>query len=105
MIKPILENAITNIEAQRTAELQNAKNVAIREKINPFNAEIDSAFQKAVNELALKFEEEKKALLEAGNKKKQENHDKVMNEVTNSVAYKFDLTIAKLKKHIEELGE
>lgn len=105
MIKQILENAISSIEAQRVAEIQNAKNVAINEKVNPFNVEIDTAYQRAVEELTIKFENEKRDLLEAGNKKKLEHQEKVIKEVVDTVSYKYDLSIAKLKKQIEELGE
>ena len=105
MIEQILQNAISSIEAQRVAEIQNAKNVAINEKINPFNNEIDAAYQRAVEELTIKFENEKRTLLEAGNKKKIEHQDKVIKQVVDTISYKYDLSIAKLKKHIEEIGE
>lgn len=104
-IKCILENAKADIEAQRASALQAAQSAAIQEKVVPFNAEIDEAYQKAVNELALKFENDKNALLEVGNKKKQDNQDKVLGEVANAVSYKYDLAIAKLDKQISELGE
>ena len=105
MIKQILENAIISIESQRNNEIQTAKNIAIQQKINPFNVEIDDAYKNAVNELALKFEQDKKALFEAGEKKKSEHKEKIMQEITNNISYKYDLSIAKLKKQIEELGE
>ena len=105
MIKQILENAIISIESQRNNEIQTAKNIAIQQKINPFNVEIDDAYKNAVNELTLKFEQDKKALFEAGEKKKSEHKEKIMQEITNNISYKYDLSIAKLKKQIEELGE
>lgn len=105
MIKQILENAIVSIQSQKERAIQEAKNLAINEKVTPFNADIDNYYQKALNELTLKFENDKQNLLEVGNKKKLENQDKVITEVINSVAYKYDLSIAKLKKQIEELGE
>ena len=105
MIKQVLENAIATIESQRNNEIQTAKNTAIQQKVNPFNVEIDDAYKKAVNELALKFEQDKKALFEAGEKKKLAHKEKIMQEITNTISYKYDLSIAKLKKQIEELGE
>ena len=105
MIKQVLENAVADLEAQKASALQSAQATAIREKVNPFNAEIDESYQKAVSELALKFESDKHALLEAGNKKKLEHQEQVLSEVTNATSYKYDLAVAKLKKQITELGE
>ena len=105
MIKQILENAITSIESQRNNEIQNAKTIAIQQKVNPFNIEIDDAYKNAINELTLKFEKEKKVLFEAGEKKKLEHKEKVMQEIINNISYKYDLSIAKLKKQIDDLGE
>lgn len=104
MIKHVLESAIANIENQKNSAIQEAKNKAITERINPFNADIDSAYQKAVNELSLKYENEKNALLEAGAKKKLQNEEMAIKEYVNAVAYKYDLAVAKLKKQIDELG-
>ena len=105
MIKQILENTIKNIESQKNNELQSAKSIAIQQKVNPFCVEIDDAYKNAVNEMALKFEQDKKALFEAGEKKKLEYKERVIQEVSNAISYKYDLSIAKLKKQIEELGE
>lgn len=105
MIKQILENSIANIESEKSIAIQEAKAIAINEKIAPFNADIDNSYQKALEELSLKFESDKKALLDAGEKKKLQNQEMVMNDVVNSISYKYDLAIAKVKKQIEELGE
>lgn len=105
MIKEVLEDAVLSLERQRNNEIENAKQVAIRDKIMPFNAEIDNAYQNAVSELAQKFETDKKALQDAGTKKKLENEEKVLKEVVGCVSYKFDMNIAKLRKQIEETGE
>ena len=85
--------------------IQEAKVIAMNEKITPFNADIDASYQRALEELSLKFENEKKSLFEAGEKKKLLNQEKITNEVVVSVSYKYDLAIAKIKKQIEELGE
>lgn len=105
MIKQTLENTIASLESEKGIAIQEAKAVAINEKIAPFNAEIDNAYQNALNELSLKFESDKKALFEAGEKKKLQNQEMVIKDVTTSVSYKYDLAVAKLKKQIEELGE
>lgn len=116
MLKDILENAIRTIENERAGELQRVQQVAVQEKVYPFNESIDQSFQKAVDELTEKaseqiasirqnLENDKKALLEAGNNKKQEFYEKTIKDATSEVAYKYDLVLAKLKKHIEELGE
>lgn len=105
MIKQILEDSISKIESEKSIAIQEAKAIAINEKIAPFNADIDNAYQKALEELSLKFESDKKALLDAGEKKKLQNQETVMNDVVNSISYKYDLAIAKVKKQIEELGE
>lgn len=105
MIKQHLENAIASIESEKSIAIQEAKAIAMNEKIAPFNADIDNAYQSALNELTLKFENDKKALLEAGDKKKLKNQETIINEVVNATAYKYDLAIAKIKKQIEETGE
>jgi hypothetical protein len=48
MIKQILENSIANIESEKSIAIQEAKAIAINEKITPFNADIDNAYQKAL---------------------------------------------------------
>lgn len=105
MIKSILENSITCLESEKSIAIQEAKVIATNEKITPFNAEIDDAYQKALNELAVKFESDKRALFEAGEKKKLQNQEIVLNEVVSSVSYKYDLAVAEVKKQIEKLGE
>lgn len=105
MIKQILENSIATIESEKSIAIQEAKATALNEKIAPFNADIDNAYQKALEELSLKFESDKKALLDAGEKKKLQNQEMVMNDVVSSISYKYDLAVAKVKKQIEELGE
>lgn len=105
MIKQILENSVATIENEKNRAIQEAKVIAMNEKIAPFNADIDNSYQKALEELSLKFENEKKSLFEVGEKKKLLNQEKITNEVVASVSYKYDLAIAKLKKQIEELGE
>ena len=105
MIKSILENSITSLESEKSIAIQEAKVIATNEKITPFNAEIDDAYQKALNELAAKFESDKKALFEAGEEKKLQNQEIVLNEVVNAVSYKYDLAVTEVKKQIEKLGE
>ena len=105
MIKQILENSMATIENEKNMAIQEAKVIAMNEKITPFNADIDASYQRALEELSLKFENEKKSLFEAGEKKKLLNQEKITNEVVVSVSYKYDLAIAKIKKQIEELGE
>jgi uncharacterized coiled-coil protein SlyX len=104
MIKQHLENSITAIENEKSIAIQEAKVTAMNEKIAPFNADIDNAYQNALEELSLKFENDKKSLLEAGEKKKLKNQETIINEVVNAVSYKYDLAIAKIKKQIEETG-
>ena len=105
MIKQVLENSIASLESEKSIAIQEAKSIAMNERIAPFNADIDNAYQNALNELSLKFETDKKALFEAGENKKLKNQEMVINEVVSSTAYKYDLAVAKIKKQIEELGE
>lgn len=116
-IKQILESAIARLEQQKSSDLQNMRQRVMQEKILPFNADIDKAYQTAVQklsdelnkkivELQNQFTKDKESLLQAGNKKKAENQETVISAETSAIMYIYDASIADLKKQIERnLGE
>jgi hypothetical protein len=112
-IKVHLEQAIKNLEAEREREVAVIKEKATREKIVPFNQEMDMARDKAIAEKqqALNativahqenFTKEKAEIFAAAEKKKNENATSVITTETYTVTVKYDKAIAKLKEQIEE---
>jgi hypothetical protein len=108
-----LEQAIKNLEAEREREVAIIKEKATREKIVPFNQEMDIARDKAIAEKqqALnativahqeQFAKEKQEIVAAAEKKKQENANSVITTEAYTVTVKYDKAISKLKEQISE---
>lgn len=115
-IKQHLEQAIKALEAEREREVALVKEKATREKIVPYNQEMDIARDKAIAEkqqklnetiasFQKKFTEEKQEIIDAGEKKKAENATAVITTETYTVTVAYDKAIAKLKEQIEELND
>jgi hypothetical protein len=115
-IKAHLEQAVKALEAERDKEVTIIKEKVTREKIIPFNQEMDIARdkaiaekQKALNERIVahqeQFAKDKKAIIDAGEKKKAENATAVITTESYSVTVKYDKAIAKLNQQIEELKD
>ena len=115
-IKLHLEQAIKSLEAEKEREANIVKDKVMKEKIIPFNQEIDIAREKAIAELQSslnstilahqeKFAKDKQIMIEAGEKKKQENAAMVLATETSVVTIKYDKAIAKLKEQIEDINE
>lgn len=115
-VKAHLEQTIKALEQEREREVANIKDKVMREKIVPFNQEMDSARDKAIAEkqqalnatiLACKdnFEKEKKEIIEAGEKKKEKNANAVITTEAYAVTVTYDKAIAKLKEQIAELKD
>lgn len=115
-MKAIIEEAIRKLEAERDRKANEVKDVVTREKIIPFNADIDKAREKAIAELqgrlteaiaALQkqFEKEKADIIAAGEKKKADNASAVITSATYSVTVEYDKTISALRKEAENIKE
>jgi hypothetical protein len=115
-IKAHLEQAIRSLEAEKQTVANAKKEEVTREKIIPFNQEIDRAREQAIAEkqqalnatiLAQQeqFAKEKQAMIEAGEKKKSENANAVITSETYSVTVEYDKAIAKLNEQIANLKE
>lgn len=116
MIKPYLEEVVKKIEAERERQIEIVKERVTREKIIPFNQEIDKAREKAIAELQEslnaaivahqeRFAKEKNSLIEAGERKKSENANTVITTEVGIVTIEYDRAITKLKEQIEEVKE
>lgn len=116
MLKPYFEELIKKLEIEKERETAPIKDRLMREKIAPYNADIDASRAKAlaevdnkynlqVAELKKKCEEEKQALIKLGEDNKKANMETVF--ATDLVAFtsKYDKEIAKLRKQIEEIEE
>ena len=111
-----LEKQITDLKALEQRQVAVIKDKVMREKIAPFNQELDQLRAKAESEkaqelaekiaqLQQKFAEEKKALVEAGERKKQDNLTAVMATETYDITTECEKAIAKLNNMIKELKE
>lgn len=116
MIREHLEGAIRNIEAEKARALATCKERITREKIIPFNAEIDKSREMAIAELTntlnaeiaalqQKFAQDKQKLVEAGEHKKAEHANTVVSTETSILAVTYDTALAQLRKQIEEIKE
>lgn len=115
-IKTIYEQTIRSLEAEKMTIMNATKERVMREKIIPFNQEIDSARDKAIAEKqqALnativaqqeQFAKDKKEIIEAGEKKKEENATAVITSETYSATVEYDKSIAELKEKLSNLKE
>lgn len=115
-IKAHLEQAVRSLEAEKQSVAKAEEEKVTREKIIPFNQEIDRAREQAIAERqqALnativaqqeRFAKEKQEMIEAGEKKKSENANAVITTATYSVTIEYDKAIAKLNDQIANLKE
>lgn len=115
-IKSIYEQAIRSLESEKQS-LANAKREQVtREKIIPYNQEVDILRDKAIAEKqqALNasivaqqehFAKEKQEMIEAAEKKKAENANAVITTETYAVTVEYDKAISKLNEQIADLKE
>ena len=113
-IKTYLEQTVKSLEAEKEREISAVKDKVTREKIVPYNQDIDVSREKAIAELqsnlnskvvALQeqFAKDRQMLIEAGEKKKQENASLVIATETSAVSIAYDTAICKLKEQIADL--
>lgn len=116
MLKPYFETLIKQIEMEKDKETAPIKDRLMKEKIAPFNAEVDSYRAKALAEVDNKYnakiaelkkdcEVEKQELIKLGEDKKKANMETVFANELAVVANKFDKEIAKVKAQLAELKE
>lgn len=115
-IKQIVVQAIAQIENEKQRQISLSKEKVIREKILPFNNEVDTARDKAIRELETKlnndkavlqakFEEDKKKLIDGGEKKKAEFQRTAVETEIATINAQTTIAKSKLEKILEELGE
>jgi hypothetical protein len=108
----VIQASINQVQSQRTAEIERAKQKAHQEKIAPFNAEIETSKQKAIAELTQQFqakvaelqqalEGQKKEICEASEKKKADFAQMTLMSVEAEVATRYDKVLADLAKIAE----
>jgi hypothetical protein len=115
-IKTCLEEAIKKVEIERDRQAQVAKDRAMRERIIPFNAEIDKARDEAIAQrqnalnAELKaqqenFAKERQSFFEAAEKKKSENAEVVISSETAIVVAEYNRHISKLQAQLADIKE
>lgn len=116
MIKPYFEELIKKIELEKERETAPIKDRLMREKIAPYNmdidnsrtkalAEIDNKYNLQIVELKKKCEEEKQALIKLGEENKKANMGNVFATELVVFTSKYDKEIAKLRAQLAEIEE
>lgn len=111
MIKDIIENAINQIENDRARNIEIARQNALREKVTPFNADIDAHLREAiarlqeqhnqnVAKLQQSFEQEMREMTDAATKRKQEFAETTIAAAVASINVEADNAIKGLKEFI-----
>lgn len=115
-IKAHLEQAVRSLEAEKQTVANTVKERVTREKIVPYNQEIDMARDKAIAEKQAslnativahqeQFAKEKKEIFEAAENKKAENATAVITTETYTATVEYDKAIAKLNEQIADLKD
>lgn len=111
-ISNVIQSSISQVQSQRTTEIERAKQKANQEQIAPFNVEIETSKQKAINELTQQFqarvaelqkelEAQKKEITDASEKKKADFAQMTLTSVEVAVAARYDKVLADLAKIAE----
>ncbi len=111
MINAYIEQAIRGIEAEREQQIANIKAEIMRDKIEPQNAEIDNARDRALQELQAKlnadisalqerFNAERQAIIDASEKQKSDNANILVGAETVNIAVEYDTILTGLRKLI-----
>lgn len=115
-IKLHLEQAVKSLEAEKQTVANSVKERVTREKVLPYNREIDIARDNAIAEKQAtlnativshqeKFAKEKQEIISAAENKKAENANSVITTETYTATVEYDKAIAKLNEQIAELKE
>ena len=107
-----IEQAIHSIETEREQQVATRKAIVMQEKVAPKNAEIDTARDKALQELQTKlniditalqekFATERQAIIDASEQQKADNANALITAETASISYEYNAKIVELKKLIE----
>lgn len=116
MIKAYLEQAIKSIEMEKEKQVSLIKDRLMKEKIAPYNAEIDSYRAKALTEidselnvkiaeLRKEYETKKQELIALGEEKKKGNMESIFATELAVLTIEYDSAIAKLTAQLAEIKE
>lgn len=116
MIKEFYEKWIKELEMDKEKKVAPLKDRIMREKIAPYNVDIDSSRAKALTEVDNKYnlkiaelkkacEAEKQELIVLGEKNKKENAEAVFASELAPITMEYDSAIAKLKAQLAEIKE
>lgn len=116
MVKDFLVQAVKSIEAERDRQVAVVKDRIVREKIAPYNANVDqlraSALAEIENELNGKilelrqtYEARKQDLVRMGEEDKKKNAESVLATELALVTVDYDAHIAKLNAQIAEIKD
>lgn len=113
-MKDILLQAVKSIEAKRDRDVAVLKDRIVREKVAPYNADIDQKRAMALTELDTElnakivelrqvYEAKKQELVRLGEEKKKENAETLLATELAVVTVDYDAQIAKLNAQIAEI--
>ena len=115
-VKSHLQQAVKNLEAEKEREAAIIKERVTREKIIPYNQDMDIARDKAIAELQDKltanitaqqeeFVKQKGVIYDANEKKREKNANSVITTETYTTTVMYDKAITKLNEQIAELKD
>lgn len=114
MIVNVLKDAVARLEAEQKTEVEREVQRVKRDTIIPFNADIDKSLQgalaelqsnytKQMQELQQKLQEERQALIDAGERKKNAFAEAEINGAIAVTTASYTAAIAELNQQIEQL--
>lgn len=115
-MRAYFEELIKKLEMEKAQKTAVLKDGIMREKIAPFNAEIDSSRARALSEvenelntkiaeLKKEYDAKKQQLITLGEEKKRENMETVFASELAVLTAKYDREIARLNAQLSEIEE
>lgn len=116
MIKTHFETAINGLKTEREKNIAIKREQIMREKILPYNTEIDASRDAAIKELTQKLSEDiaarqqqyatdKQAIITAAEQNKTNNQTAVLNTELAIYTQDYDIAIAELEKQAKKYSE
>ena len=115
MIKSVLEQAVAQLEAEKSRQCEIEKQKVMQEKIMPYNAEVDQSLRDALNalqnqhntkimELQKAFEAEKQAMVEAAAKRKSDFAESTLASAVSMIERDTKKAIQYIQSFIDKQG-
>ena len=101
----IIEDAIQKLKAEKEVKKAQVEQIVHRDKILPFNQDIDSKLHKAILEVQANADKEKAEFAKKAEKTKNDFAVSAISLETAKVDSEYDVLIGKLEKLLPEVKE